>query len=153
MNTYHVTDILDFGSTEAIEAASADDAIDYYLSSGNYDTTHGPALCLIRAENQDDEDDVTQRYVTYQRDEPECTDYDGHQWCSPHSVVGGLEENPGVFGHGGGVTTTVVCRHCGVYRVTDTWHQVDINGMVWPEEVITYREADDASLVFVASQI
>jgi hypothetical protein len=46
-----------------------------------------------------------------------------HDWQSPHALVGGLKENPGVRGHGGGVVIHEVCVHCGTLRVTDTWAQ------------------------------
>jgi hypothetical protein len=44
-----------------------------------------------------------------------------HDWKSPHRLVGGLKENPGVWGHGGGVIIREVCMRCGCERVTDTW--------------------------------
>jgi hypothetical protein len=62
--------------------------------------------------------DVT---TTIDPDEPDCTG-DGHDWQSPE-MLGGLSENPGVVGHGGGVIVTEVCAHCGRYRTTDTWAQ------------------------------
>lgn len=54
--------------------------------------------------------------------EPACSG-DEHDWCSPHSVVGGIEENPGVWANGGGVIINEVCRHCGCLKTTDTWAQ------------------------------
>lgn len=59
---------------------------------------------------------------------PGCSEQEGHDWCSPHAVVGGLRENPGVQGHGGGVICHEVCRHCGVLKITDTWAQNPSNG-------------------------
>lgn len=53
--------------------------------------------------------------------EPACSIADEHDWQTPYEIVGGLEENPGVFGHGGGVITHAVCMHCGCGRATDTW--------------------------------
>lgn len=55
--------------------------------------------------------------------EPKCKAGPSHDWHSPYDVVGGLKENPGVFGHGGGVRIHEICRHCGICRVTDTWAQ------------------------------
>lgn len=54
--------------------------------------------------------------------EPECTKKQ-HKWIAPHEVVGGLEDNPGVWGHGGGVRIHDLCKHCGVHRHVDTWAQ------------------------------
>jgi hypothetical protein len=61
--------------------------------------------------------------VTLEPDEPSCGDGEEHDWRSPIELVGGCEENPGVYGHGGGVIITEVCRHCCCKRVTDTWAQ------------------------------
>ena len=55
--------------------------------------------------------------------EPECEAAGEHDWHSPHEIVGGCKENPGVWGHGGGVVITEVCACCGCERVTDTWAQ------------------------------
>lgn len=81
------------------------------------------------------------RTITVHPCEPDCT-AQAHHWARPHAVVGGLEENPGVWGHGGGVITTEVCEHCRVQRITDTWAQdpeTGEQGLV----SLCYREADD----------
>lgn len=54
---------------------------------------------------------------------PECAEGKEHDWYAPHWLVGGIKENPGVWGHGGGVVMTEACRHCGCAKVTDTWAQ------------------------------
>jgi len=48
---------------------------------------------------------------------PACSE-PAHDW---HTEDSGLAENPGVFGHGGGVVIRHVCAHCGLIRVVDTW--------------------------------
>ena len=54
--------------------------------------------------------------------DPKCTPRGAeHDWQSPLVIVGGLAENPGVWGHGGGAVECVVCLRCGIERVTDTW--------------------------------
>jgi hypothetical protein len=54
-------------------------------------------------------------------DEPSCIDSDGHDWQSPHYLVGGLPENPGVWGsYNGGVIVREVCLRCGCGRTIDT---------------------------------
>jgi hypothetical protein len=55
--------------------------------------------------------------------EPECEDESSHDWQSPHEIVGGIESNPGVWGHGGGVMVTEVCMNCRCGKHTDTWAQ------------------------------
>lgn len=76
--------------------------------------------------------------------EPECERGHEHDWQAPYQVLGGLEENPGVWGHGGGVIIREVCSHCGKYRIRDTWAQNPENGMQGLESV-EYEDADDAS--------
>jgi len=95
--------------------------------------------------------DYESHTITIEPEEPSCRAGHDHEWCSPYEVLGGLRENPGCWGHGGGVIVREVCRHCGVYRVTDTWAQDPDTG----EQGLTgvsYEEADDDSLRWVASQ-
>lgn len=75
--------------------------------------------------------------------EPDCAGDHDHDWCSPHSVVGGIH------GHGGGVVIREVCAHCGRYRITDTWAQRSDTGQQGLDSV-AYDDADDASLAWVA---
>jgi len=82
--------------------------------------------------------------------EPDCTDDDGHGWQSPLSVVGGIEDNPGVWGNGGGVIIREVCAHCGMYRCTDTWAQNPSTGEQGLKSV-SYADADEESLQWIAS--
>ena len=72
----------------------------------------------------DESESVT---VQLDPDEPECSEPE-HDWQAPYHLVGGIEENPGVQGHGGGVIANEVCMHCGCGRVTDTWAQRPDNG-------------------------
>lgn len=58
---------------------------------------------------------------------PECTETD-HDWQAPHHLVGGLKENPGVFGKGGSVTEQEACVHCGCGRFTDHWDTASYDG-------------------------
>lgn len=79
---------------------------------------------------------------------PDCADGESHDWQSPYCVVGGLRENPGVSGHGGGVICTEVCRHCGCYQVTDTWAQNSATGEQGLRSV-EYCDADESSEAWV----
>lgn len=74
----------------------------------------------IRDLATDEEDSVT---VTIEPDEPACVDGEAHDWQAPHALVGGIKENPGVWGHGGGVKIREVCLRCGCGKLTDTWAQ------------------------------
>jgi hypothetical protein len=69
-------------------------------------------------------DDRASDAVTLDQHEPECEDGGGkHDWQSPHELVGGAEDNPGVWGHGSGEIIDEVCMRCGCERSTDTWAQ------------------------------
>jgi len=84
--------------------------------------------------------------------EPEVPGDDcDHEWCSPHEVVGGCESNPGVWGSGAGVRITEVCRHCGMYRITETHGQSHHDGQYRGERV-SYREADENSLSWIGDE-
>jgi hypothetical protein len=83
--------------------------------------------------------------VVREADEPECDGLE-HDWRSPYSLLGGIRENPGCWGHGGGVVIREVCRHCGMYRETDTWAQDECGQ---PYRKVSYEPADDDSLEWV----
>ncbi len=51
-----------------------------------------------------------------------------HDWQSPHDLLGGVAENPGVSLHGGGVIILSVCMYCGCERTVDTWAQAPETG-------------------------
>jgi len=81
--------------------------------------------------------------------EPKCKSDDGHDWQSPHAIVGGIKENPGVYGHGGGVTIQSVCMRCGCGQLTDTWAQDPEDGEQGLESV-RYQEGKYADHELIA---
>jgi len=81
--------------------------------------------------------------------EPPACVADEHDWQTPHAVVGGLRENPGVWSAGGTTTTYhYVCAHCGCHR-RETLHGAQRNP--GQADTIEYSPADDASLAWVRS--
>ena len=116
---------------DSIEAESIDDA--YEIVSDNADRSNYPdaeprtiwvrvgVRCEATGERRSG-------YVALDPEEPECPDDVNHDWQSPYEILGGLKENPGVRGHGGGVIVSKVCMYCGCERVTDTWAQNPENG-------------------------
>lgn len=116
------------GADQSIEADSLEDAIrqaEEWLRDGNWDTDKGTIWVhgyLIETD-QDGEETVHDVDVTIDPPEPQCDHEDGHDWQSPLEIVGGIRENPGVWGHGGGVTIQEVCVRCGCGKLTDTWAQ------------------------------
>lgn len=70
---------------------------------------------------------------------PDCEGHDEHDW---RPGPGGCGENPGVWGHGGGVVIVEICAHCGLKRTTDTWAQNMATGEQGLVSV-TYGDGDD----------
>ena len=138
-----------------IEAETAEEAAQEYVDGGDWETTGETWWIDIRCTPLDDageeiEDDAETITIAVEQEEPECQEAD-HDWCSPLEVVGGIESNPGVWGHGGGVKITEVCRHCGAYRITDTWAQRQDTGEQGFRST-EYRDADSDSLEWIESQ-
>lgn len=142
--------LCDDGNAEIeIEAESAYAAAQEYVDGGDWgDRSKTVWIDVYVTPIGDDgeaiNDERERITIALDAEEPECKDGEEHEWRSPYSVVGGLEENPGVYGHGGGVIITEVCAHCGRYRVTDTWAQNRNTGEQGLESV-EYRDADEAS--------
>lgn len=85
--------------------------------------------------------------------EPRCTqDEAGHLWESPHEVVGGDLDNPGVYGsrRGPGIEEREVCGFCGLYKVTDRSAQHPLTGEDYAGH-LEYREADEKSMNWLAA--
>jgi hypothetical protein len=111
----------------------------------------GEAADEIEALERCNEPDRERIKISVDPDEPECVDGEEHDWQSPHSVLGGLKENPGVWGSGGGVIIKTVCRHCGRYCVNNTWAQDPEDGEQGLESA-RYEDADDASEAWAEKQ-
>ena len=151
MKTYQVTD--GYGAEIEIQAQSSLDACQEYVESGDYAGgktvwVSVRATRLTRGGKLTDNTDC--HTITVPANEPGCSESE-HDWQSPIEVVGGIKENPGVWGHGGGVIITKVCQHCGCYRITDTWAQNPENGEQGLRSV-EYRDADEQSKAWVAAQ-
>ena len=122
MTTYICWD--DSGTKIEIRAARGRAAAQEYVDEGDW----GESLrtrwveVWVRAEDED-EDHATSYTIAIEPDEPDCLDGPGHDWAQPHALVGGCKENPGVRGHGGGITDTYACLACGMGRTYDSWAQ------------------------------
>lgn len=122
----------DGGTTEEVSAGSMAEALEEaesWTRQVDWMDSDEPVTVWVTVRVRDlatDEEDETT--VTIEPDEPECEDGDDHDWQAPFEVVGGIKENPGVWGHGGGVTIQEVCMRCGCGNLTDTWAQNPSNG-------------------------
>lgn len=108
---------------DTIEATSAEEALAEArnVDRSNYSDAEGTIWIDVRVHCEETGEEASDT-VTLEPDEPECTEGE-HDWQSPHELLGGLRENPGVQGHGGGVVIDEACLHCGCRRTTDTWAQ------------------------------
>lgn len=113
---YHYDTIAADSAEEALEAAKAN------VDRANYADTTGTIYISVSVRNPytGDTDDAT---VTVEADEPECIGGHDHDWQSPIALVGGIESNPGVWGHGAGLIIHEACLRCGCRKTTDTWAQ------------------------------
>lgn len=142
MNTYtmHWND-----GSETIEAADLDGAEEQLRNWIARYSIPGESTFWEDGEIRDMAGETLRRVtIAIDPDEPDCVRGHAHDWRSPYSVLGGLRENPGVHGHGGGVIIREVCQHCAAYRSTDTWAQRGDTG----EQGLTsihYAAADEAS--------
>lgn len=89
--------------------------------------------------------------VTCEPQEPPCISGKAHTWQQPLLVVGGLRENPGVYGHGGGTVSFAACCHCGMYRIYDTWATDPATGLQGLHET-RYGEPNERSRSWVQEQ-
>jgi hypothetical protein len=149
------TYLCDDGNAEVrIEATSAREAAQQYVDDGDWGVIEETSWIKVYVEEvhgeDEDGDEILgereEHRIRIEPEEPECTDDipDEHDWQSPIEVVGGIESNPGVWGHGGGVIIHEVCATCGAYRDTDTWAQDPQDGTQGLRS-LTYRDADEAS--------
>ncbi|MBX3203225.1 MAG: hypothetical protein KF850_33135 [Labilithrix sp.] len=98
-----------------------------WAEEGDYDTSEGTLFLLYRIHCAETGEDSSVS-IELQPEAPACVDGDEHDWQAPHELLGGLEENPGVWGHGGGVIVHEVCMRCGCGQTTDTWAQDPTTG-------------------------
>ena len=139
------------------DAVDDDAAIAYaeeWLRTGDYwdqgKTIFLQAEVVQLKDDGDFKDTLGYVRVVLQPEEPKCSG-GSHVWCSPYELLGGMEETPGVFGHGGGVRIKEVCKHCGLYQRTDTWATNPCDG-TQGHTSIEYLGPDDESLAGLEEQ-
>lgn len=123
------------GCDITVEAGSGKEAAQEYIDGGEWGEITETTWITVRAWRQaiDSDGDVVRieedtHKITIEPTEPECEKDHEHDWRSPLSIVGGIKENPGVWGHGGGVTIQECCVRCGCGKLTDTWAQDPSDG-------------------------
>ena len=94
--------------------------------------------------SSDDAYEVESGTVVIPATVPDCIHADGHDFIATMDVEGGLAENPGVQGNGGGVTIDTHCSRdgCAVTRHVNTWAQ-DAHGEPYKSTTYGKRELAD----------
>jgi len=146
MSRYLMRD--DGGSENLVEAPSMQEAVKLahiWVRGGSWHTSEQTVYVSVRVFGYDNEEGESESFsVTLPQDEPSCTEGD-HNWQAPYDIVGGLKENPGVFGKGGGVLINECCMNCGCQKQTDTWAQNPCNGVQGLMSITYTRNAYDLS--------
>ncbi len=134
-------------------AQTADEAASDFFSglTSERDRSEVYPAAAFRLDDHGCQYDYTDVTLVVHPDVPPCSGEHDHDWQSPHEVLGGIKENPGVWGKGGGVVCREVCSYCGRYRITDTWAD-DGQGGVMSEPCITYEDANDESQAWAERQ-
>ena len=151
MARYRVQDS-DWG--DDFDAADDDAALAYaqeWLRTGDWGdvsrTMWLEAAVLPLADDGDCGESIGKARLAIHPQPPKCRGEE-HVWCSPYHILGGMKENPGVWGNGGGAKIKEVCSECGIYKLTDTWATNPVNGTQGHTSV-EYLPADDRSLEWV----
>lgn len=109
-------------ATEHFSAESMEDAIEYVTELWQEGSWDEKCLVEVRVERLGWADEVleTESVEIECGDDPkapDCKDGQEHEWHTPHNVLGGLEENPGVWSAGGtSMVFKSVCKHCGCVK-------------------------------------
>lgn len=146
----------DDGNCEvAYPSKTHDEAAEAYVGDGYWGDADSTQWISVRTYKKgfdlDGEEivfDQEHHKITVDPTEPDCLNGKEHDWRSPYSVFGGLKENPGVFGNGGGVITKECCSHCGKRKTSDSWAQDPSDGQQGLDSV-TYADADEDTLAYV----
>lgn len=130
MTGWYATD----GSVEVYYewAQSGKEAAQEYVDSGDWGVIEKTIWISVNTWQVNDDGEVvneSEHTIALDPEEPDCCEGEEHDWRSPVEIVGGIKENPGVWGHGGGVIIKEVCMNCGCGKVTDTWAQNPEDGV------------------------
>lgn len=128
-----------------IEADSAQEAAQEYVDGGDWGdglkTFWVDVWVTPASENHGFDAAGCERItITAHPDEPDCPHPAGHLWARPWELLGGLKENPGVWGQGGGVVGEDVCLLCGCSKHWTNWATRPDTGQEGLESV-EYRPA------------
>jgi hypothetical protein len=120
------------GVKEKFEAASLEEARKIaikWTKDGDYNEVESTLFLQTYLSWIDEDGDECEETINVNLDPnpPRCESDQEHDWQSLE-WLGGLKENPGVWGNGGGVIIKEACLNCGCEKTTNTWAQNPSNG-------------------------
>ena len=150
--TYGGFEANDDGNTESIDAETMEEAVEQAIEVWQDGSWDGKCLIEVRVVQYGWGDEIEDTaYVEVECGEdpesPDCVDGEEHDWCSPHEVVGGIKENPGVWSEGG--TTLVfrtVCANCGCVKIETNYGSQRNPGQC---DAVEYDTHDQEALAWV----
>lgn len=108
------------GFEVVINSRSHERAARRYVKDGNWGDIKKTTWINVYVKSRKDEYPKRVKIPIHPK-EPACIKGLKHRWKTPHSIVGGIESNPGVWASGGGVICTEVCMKCGCGKHTNSW--------------------------------
>ncbi len=149
MYTIRYLDSSGVSTTVTCTPGELDAKVEADVRSGDYSGGEGTQYVDVLVTCIDGTED--RRTIVIEPEAPDCADGREHDWQSPLALVGGIADNPGVWGHGAGIKIHEVCCHCGAHRHTDTWAQRRDTGEQGLREV-SYAAPDADTLAWVAAR-
>ena len=139
----------DQGVTKTIECEECD--VHTYANEWAHEGDYGDVKSTIWVDTQIiyDGDIIAVHTTAIDPDEPDCTE-DEHDFRQSYELFGGCKENPGVWGHGGGVIIHEACYHCGCKRIHNTWAQrmdtgeQGLESITYEDKAFSCEELDSA---------
>ena len=152
----------DSGASEIIEAESIEDAMQQareWAAEGSYEERVMVRVSVHEvdedgewlSDGESDSDEV----AAGPEPKPPATDCgtedEDHDWQRPQELVGGLNENPGVFSTGGTrLDFHEVCARCGLRK--HSWDQGTQRNPGDLDEGVEYEEANEVSIAWAQAQ-
>jgi len=138
---YELSDGVSVEEIEADNWAEAHIRAKDWVAEGDWNTDQMTKTTWVNIRISDENGDLETEKVQIDPDEPPCINrHAEHDWQKP-VWLGGCEENPGVYGHGGGCRGTEVCMKCGTSKTWDSWAQDPEDGQQGLDSV-EYNEGE-----------
>jgi len=107
-----------------VECSPSELDLEEIVRDGSWDVTpEGGSIRLEVYAKALETGETEHTHITLDPEEPECLKGIDHEWSDDHSLVGGCEASPGVWGNGAGTISNEVCVYCGTKKISRTCSQ------------------------------